>query len=152
MISFISNEDESKQLIFLDITISNNCKGQRKVYHKEVIQIKPNSYIDQGRIWLENYLHDEMNFLIDMFVGNGNGCNHMLAIINEKGHHRNETNNESNTKNTVKLLSTTVIGLKLRKDLNKIRFKVVFPLPANQKSILRNKSKLLSNISLICIN
>ena len=51
MICFIFNEDESKLLNFVDITVKNNCKGQLdfKLYCKDVItnfQIKPNSYID----------------------------------------------------------------------------------------------------------
>lgn len=93
-----------------------------------------------------------MNFLIDMVVENGNNCNHMLAIINEKGSRRNETNNESNTKNSLKLLSILVLGPKIRKDRNEVSSKVVFPPPANQKSILGNKSKFLPNSSLACIS
>lgn len=32
----------------------------------------------------QKHLCDYINFLIDVFVENGHGCNHMLAIINEK--------------------------------------------------------------------
>ena len=39
MISFTSEEDKSKQLNFLDITVTNNCKGHQdfEVYCKNVI-------------------------------------------------------------------------------------------------------------------
>ena len=47
----------------------------------------------------ENYLHDEINFLVDIYVGNGPGCNRTLAIVNEKIDRKNKTNDGSNTRN-----------------------------------------------------
>ena len=38
---------------------------------------------------VKKYLHNEIIFLTDMFVENANDRNHMFAIINEKGNHRN---------------------------------------------------------------
>ena len=35
-----------------------------------------------------------------MFIENRHDCNHMLAIISEKGESGNQTNDESNTRNT----------------------------------------------------
>ena len=68
--------------------------------------------IDPWRIWSQKYLHDEINFLIDTFVENGNDRNHMLAIINEKGNRRNETNDESNYKNMLNYCGYQSLGQK----------------------------------------
>ena len=65
--------------------------------------------------------------LIDIFVENRNYHNHVLAIINEKENHINETNDGSNT---------SVTGPKARKDLNEIGCKVDFSSAVNRKSIL----------------
>ena len=73
MVSFISNEDRSKLLNFLDITVTNNCKGQHnfKETVKSLLQILKLNHdsicIDPWRIRLQKHLHDEMNFLIDKF-------------------------------------------------------------------------------------
>ena len=72
-------------------------------------------------------------------------CNYH-AIINKNGNRRDETNDESNTKNTAELPWIPVIWPKMRKYLNKIRCKAEFQPAANRKSILCNKkSKLLPN-------
>ena len=81
---------------FFDITVTDDFREQHnfKTYCKTDIaniKIKPKSYIDLWKIRSQNYLHDEINFLIDIFVENGHDHNHMLAIINEKGNCRNET-------------------------------------------------------------
>ena len=92
-----------------------------------------------------------MNFLIDLFVENGNNrwqiyVGNYHAIINKNGNRRDETNDESNTKKSVELPWIPVIWPKMRKYLNKIGCKVEFQPAANRKSILCNKkSKLLPN-------
>lgn len=73
MVSFISNEDRSKLLNFLDITVTNNCKGQHnfKETVKSLLQILKLNHdsicIDPWRIRSQKHLHDEMNFPIDKF-------------------------------------------------------------------------------------
>ena len=64
----------------------------------------------------------------------------MLALNCEKYNRRNETNDESNTKNMVKLPWIPVIGPKTRKELKKTEYKVVLAPTANL-----NKSKLLQS-------
>ena len=52
---------------------------------------------------------------IFLLVKNGNDRNHLSAIINKKGNRRNETDDERNTQNTLKLRWVPVTGPKLRR-------------------------------------
>lgn len=72
-------------------------------------------------------------YLTDTFVENGHNCDHMLALNSEKCNRRNETNDESNTKNMAKLPWIPVIGPKTRKELKKTEYKVVLAPTANLK-------------------
>ena len=87
-----------------------------KVHRKNMIaniqQNKPNSYITARKILSQKYPHDEINFWINILVENGNDWNHILAFIIEKCYRRIETNDQSNTKNTVKLLGYQSLGQK----------------------------------------
>lgn len=98
---------------FFNITVTNDCKEQHNFKTSIIsIKIKPKSYNDSWKIHSQNYLRDDINFLIDVFIENGHDHNHMLA--NEKGRCGNETNNKSNTKTSVNLLWIPVIGPKIR--------------------------------------
>ena len=80
-------------------------------------QIAPNFYLNPGlsrtifkrfvprarEICSQKHLRDEIKLSIDVFVENGHGRNHMLAIINEKSYQKNEANYDSNVKNMMKL-------------------------------------------------
>lgn len=103
----------SQDSIFFDTTVTNDCKEQHN-FKTISIKIKPKPYIDSWKIHSQNY-HDDINFLIEVFIENGHDHNHMLA--NEKGRCRNETNNKSNTKTSVKLLWIPVTGPKIRKEI-----------------------------------
>ena len=78
----------------------------------------------------EKYVHDASNVLTGIFVENGHR-NHMLAITNEIGNHKNQTNDAINMKNIVKLPWIRVIGPKIRKQLKKARCKVVLKPTSN---------------------
>lgn len=98
---------------FFNITVTNDCKEQHNFKTSIIsIKIKPKSYNDSWKIHSQNYLRDDINFLIDVFIENGHDHNHML--VNEKGRCGNETNNKSNTKTSVNLLWIPVIGPKIR--------------------------------------
>lgn len=125
----------SQDSIFFDTTVTNDCKEQHN-FKTISIKIKPKPYIDSWKIHSQNY-HDDINFLIDVFIENGHDHNHMLA--NEKGRCRNEINNKSNTKTSVKLLWIPVTGPKIRKEIDRTGLKVVFTPTANLKRILCNK-------------
>ena len=49
---------------------------RQKVYLKHFV-LEQRTYVHQ------KYLHNEINFLIKMFVENGRYCNYMLAVINK---------------------------------------------------------------------
>ena len=82
-------------------------------------------------------------FWLINFVENGNDCNHMLAINNEKGDRRNKKNYEIDYRwLQVKLLWIPVIGPKIRKELNKIGWNAYFPPAVNWKSIYVTRSEI----------
>lgn len=69
IINFISNEDESNQLKFVNITDTNNCKGQYdlEVYRKNVItnfKLNQTLILTGENVWSQKYLHDEINIFI----------------------------------------------------------------------------------------
>ena len=166
----IEFENESRQLSFLDVTITNtgNNSYYFKIFQKTStanVQIKPNSniapHIAMGvlkgflsrvyKICTEKYLQSEIDFLIDIFTGNGHNRNTQTNIATEylRNINKPKTNDQNNTKNTksiIKLPWVLILGPKLRKEFRKKDIKTVFTLGANLTSILpQYKSKLLPN-------
>ena len=108
----MEEEDQSRKLNFLDVTIikTGTRKYEFKIHRKNAItnvQIKPHSYVNpalirdifQGfvsrakKLCSEKYLDDELNFLVDMFVGNRHDQNHLYSIIQENTHQAPKSEN-----------------------------------------------------------
>ncbi|XP_065662724.1 uncharacterized protein LOC136085352 [Hydra vulgaris] len=167
----IELEDENKILIFLDIQITNNRKGNYdfNIHRKKAItniQVKPNSNHDpkilEGifkgfihralSICSEKFLNKEINFLINVFAENGyekKKLQNLANIVIKKRHSNNEiilSNNEA-TMPTISLPWIPILLPKLRKIFRKAGYGAVFKSSANLKSLLtsRNKTKLPSN-------
>ena len=116
----IDFENESKQLNFLDITITNtgNNSYDLKIFRKTItnLQIKPNSNI-APRITMgvfkdflsrayktctEKYLQSEIDFLLDIFTENEHNSNTLTTIATEylQNINKPKSNDQNNTKNT----------------------------------------------------
>ena len=79
-----------------------------------------------------------------MLVENGHDRNHLYSIIRENKHQAPKF--EDTDSNIVKLPWIPFTGPKIRKELRKIRCRVISTLAAKLKNILcNNKSKLLPN-------
>ena len=110
------------------------------------------SFISRGyKICTEKYLQSEIDFLIDIFTGNGHNRTTLTNIAtkylqNMNKPKSNDQNNTKNTKNIIKLPWVPILDPKLRREFKKKDIKTVFTSGANLKSILcQNKSKLLRN-------
>ena len=154
----------------MDITIKNNSNQSYDfaVYRKPAItnvQIKPHSNICPNiamgvfkgflsralHICSENYLAQEIDFLINVFGENG----HIITVLEKvtKKYMNNITSkrdkvNIETIKNDkiIKLLWVPKLGPKLRKEFKKFGVKTIFTSGRNlTKLICRNKSKLLPN-------
>ena len=116
----MEKEDQSRKLNFLDVTIINT--GARKyefnIHRKYAItnvQIKPHSHVNPAltrdifkgfvsrakKLCSEKYLDEKLNFLVDMFVENGHGRNHLYSIIRQNRRQARKTENTDS--NIVKL-------------------------------------------------
>ena len=158
----IENENEYKELNFLDTTVINSTNGyyEFKVYRKDAIsnvQIKPTSSVDPKIIkgvfkgflsrayktCSEKYLEAEINFLIDIFVENGYTRDSLKTIV---GHYQpyNRIQHNSDTKKIVSLPWIPGLSYKLKRSFKKVGLKTVFKSHKNLSNILcsRNKSKL----------
>ena len=132
----MEKEDQSRKLNFLDVTIINTGvrKYEFKIYRKIAItnvQIKPHSYVNPALIrdifkgfvsrgknlCSEKYLDDELNFLVDIFIENEHGRNHLYSIIRVNKHQTPKTENRDS--NIVKLPLIPIIGPKIRNELRK---------------------------------
>ena len=97
----MEKENQSRKLNFLDVTITNTGAGKYefKIHKKNAIanvQIKPHSYVDPAltrgifkglvskakKLCSEKYFDEELNFLVDMFVENGQDRNKRQGKIN----------------------------------------------------------------------
>ena len=150
-------ENENKELNYLDMTIINTKEGQYnfKLFRKDAItniQIKPNSchdekiklgvfkgYLSRARsICSPEYLAQEIDFLINVFIQNGYNRKKLEDIAKK----------EQKTKNKTKVPSKYVslpylpgINRKLKKVFKNAGFSVSFKSPPNLKQILTSKNK-----------
>ena len=159
----MKKQDQSRILKFLYVAIINTGAGkcEFKIHWQNAItnvQIKPHLYVNPvltrvilkgivskaNKLCSEKYLDEELNFLVDMFVGNGHDRNHLYSIIRENKRQAPKTENTGG--NISKLPWIPNIGPKIRKELWKTRCKVTFTSAIKLKNILcNNKSKLLPN-------
>ena len=155
-------ENEDKQLNYLDTMIINSREGNYKfkLYRKDAItniQVKPNSchdekvkigifkgYISRAKsICSPEYLKDEIEFIINIFVENGYERTNLQNIIKNN----KKRNNNQIRKPYVSLPWIPGINNKLRKCFKNAGYTVSFKSPSNLKQILttRNKPKLPQN-------
>ena len=131
----IDFENESKQLNFLDITITNTGSNSYdfSIFWKTSltnVQIKPSPniapHIAMGvflsranKICTEKHLQSEIDFSIDIFTENGHNRNTLTNIATEylRNINKPKSNDQNNTKNTknIKLPWVPIFGPKLRK-------------------------------------
>ena len=98
----MEKEDHSQKLSFLDVTVINTGLGKYefKIHRKNAItyvQIKPHLFVNPALIsgilnrfvsrakksCSGKYLHEELNFLVDMFVENEHDRYYLFSIIRE---------------------------------------------------------------------
>ena len=152
------------ELAFLDVLIINDKTGKYKfkVYRKDAItnvQIKPKSSIDPAivkgvfkgfivrakRICSQEYLHEEMEFLVSNFVENGYDEAVLRKIISEQDTARTQPDHDA-TKPMVKLPWIPVIGPQLRRSLRKHGCIVKFTSGRNlQNHLCQHKCPLPKN-------
>ena len=119
-------EDDNKCLNFLDCTLINNGTGhyESKVYRKDAItnmQFKPDSCHDEKikfgifkgflhrakSICTENFLKDEIQFLINVFVENGYNRK-VLEDIADSHHNKNRPQNRQQETQCIKIHFSTL--------------------------------------------
>ena len=154
----MEKEDQSRKLNFLDVTIINTGAGKYefRIHQKNAmtnVQVKPHSYVNPAlirgilkgfvsrakKLYSEKYLDEELNFLVDMFVENGYDRNHLYSIITQNKRQASKT--ENTDRNIVKLPWIPIIRPKIRKELRKTGYKVIFKSAAKLKNILCNSKK-----------
>ena len=157
-------EDDNKTLNFLDTTIINNGQGnyEFKIHRKNAItnvQLKPNSCHDDKvkygvfkgfvyrakAICSDQYLKEELEFLINVFVENGYEEKTLRKIVSNFKAGGNKKNNNSNK--FVSLPYIPNLKNKLKKVFSKAGFNVMFKSGRKLSSILtsRNKQKIGKN-------
>ena len=177
----IEKENEKKELNFLDIKIMNKGEGKYDftIFRKEAItnvQVKPNSSHDPRilrgifkgflnralSICSQNYLDQEIEFLVKTFEENGYSKEELLKMVQEvnyKGNadvSTNENSRESTTNGinnmedqcyTITLPWIPGVSPKLRKAYRKAGYKVAFKSGRSIGDILtaKNKTKLPKN-------
>ena len=164
----IECEDENKTLNFLDIKITNDQSGKYKfnIHRKNAItniQVKPTSSHDPKilngifkgfvhrafTLCSEQYIDQELQFLVEMFTENGYEKDHLKKLINEIRQKRTQNNDKSTSdeKQTITLPWIPLLSPKLRKYYKRAGYKTVFKSNANLKTSLssRNKSSLPKN-------
>ena len=102
------------------------------------------------KICSEKYLRAEIKYLTDIFCQNGHGRKTLKKIINDfekkTRSTNNNNNNNTNKKQTITFPRIPKIGPKIKKEVQKFRFKVMFQAGLNLKNILcKNKDKLIPN-------
>ena len=155
-------EDENKTLNFLDITIMNEGSGKYefKIHRKDAItnvQVKPTSCHDSKVIYgifkgfihrakaicSEQYLDEELEFLVGVFVENGYEENILRKILSNF----KSSNERKSQKNFVSMPFVPNISQKLKKVFSKAGFDVMFKSGRRLENVLtsRNKPKLPKN-------
>ena len=92
----------------------------------------------------------EIEYLTDIFCQNGHGRKTLKKIINDfekkTRSTNNNNNNNTNKKKTITFPWIPKIGPKIKKEVQKFRFKVMFQAGLNLKNIsCKNKDKLIPN-------
>ena len=144
------------ELAFLDVLIINDKTGNYKfkVFRKDAItnvQIKPNSSINPAvvkgvfkgfiarakRICSQEFLDQEIEFLIEMFAQNGYDRTELKNIVANYDVNAS-TSDHDTSKPVVRIPWIPVVGPKLRKALRKHGCSVVFSSGRSLKDILCN--------------
>ena len=158
----IEPENEKKEINFLDINIKNTGGGKYEfaIHRKSAItniQIKPTSSVDSKiktgffkgflsrayKICSENFIQEEISFLIDIFVQNGYDRAEMEKITNGYQPNSQQRNNIDFSK-TVSMPWIPGLSNRIKKVYKKLGLRTTFKSSANLKTILcsRNKSKI----------
>ena len=156
-IQYTVEREERGQLAFLDVSITNNKKGSYdfNIFRKDAItnvQIKPNSSINPTtisgvfkgflvratRICSTQFLQDELNFLINVFVENGHDRCRLQKIADDHLKASSSCGQNEQLKNSVKIPWIPKIGPKLRKIYRSNGINVVFTSTPSLSEILCN--------------
>ena len=160
----IEYENENKTLNFLDLSIINTKNGKYdfNIYRKEAItnvQIKTTSshnpkilegvfkgFIHRAfNLCSQNYIEQEIEFLVKVFVENGYERKELMKIINEmrrnRKHNCNITNKSQVQDQTITLPWIPKLSPKLKKNFKKAGYQVVFKSQSNLRNILTSKNK-----------
>ena len=158
-------ENDQKELNYLDTKITNTKEGKYdfKLYRKDAItniQLKPNSchderiklgvfkgYISRAKsICSPQYINEEIEFIINIFVENGYDRRVLENIVNNKNK-RTQEKKQDTRKKYVSLPWIPGLSPKLKKSFRNAGYTVSFKSPNNLKQILttRNKPQLPPN-------
>ena len=166
----VERQNSESELSFLDVTVMNRGTGKYefKVFRKKAItnvMIKPSSYVNPSlttgifkgfvtrakRICSPQYLKDEIEFLLNVFVENGHNLESLKSIVSamESVESASETTEDTSTDDATPVVCLPWIprvGPKLRKTMRKYGVKTVFSSGRNLSDILCNhKSDLPKN-------
>ena len=168
-IKYTIEREEEKSLQFLDIKITNNGEGKYEfdVFRKDAItnvQVKPDSCHDPQilrgifkgflnraiSICSENYIDEEIKFLLNVFQQNGYEKEKLEKMIDEVRSKRPNNPTNTNPENEQKKENMRTITLpwipgvspKLRKAYRKAGYKVAFKSGRNIGNILTSKNKM----------
>ena len=154
-------ENESKALEFMEVETRNNGRGKYefKVFRKAAItnvQVKPNSCHDPKimagifkgfihrahRICSDQFLEEELEFLVKVFVENGYEEQFLRKLISETSSRPlNIPDTETENMATVSLPWIPILSPKLRKAYRKAGYKVTFRSGPNLQNIQEEQSK-----------
>ena len=164
----IEKESEDKSIEFLDVKIMNNGHGKYEfdVHRKKAItnvQIKPSSDHDPKiilgvfkgfvhrafKICSANYIEQELEFLVTVFIENGYKESDLRQTINEVRTKMNQSNaasqniiDETESYPTISLPWIPGVSTKLKKVYKKAGYRAVFKSNANLQTILSAKNKV----------
>ena len=157
-IQYTVEKENDGELSFLDINIRNNREGsyEFKVFRKDAItnvQIKPNSSINPNiingavfkgflvratRTCSPQFLQDEINFLINVFVENGHERSKLQKIAADHSKVSSSQKKKELPKNSVKIPWIPKIGPKLRSIYRQNGINVIFSSTPSLSDILCN--------------
>ena len=152
-------EDHKHSLNFPDINITNNTtntKYEFKVHRKDAITniyIEPNSCIDPSitksvfkcflhpahTICSEKFIKEEKQFLVSMFVENGNKRAFLEALVKDYNT-KNKNNHNHNDTNRNKISWIPNIRPKIREEFKKVNKDITFTSAKNLQSIVCQKN------------
>ena len=155
-------ENENKALEFMEVETRNNGRGKYefKVFRKAAItnvQVKPTSSHDPKiiagifkgfihrarRICSDQFLEEELEFLVNVFVENGYEEKFLRKMISETSSRSLDTPvAETESMPTVTLPWIPIVSPKLRKVYRKAGYKVTFRSGPNLQTILTKKNKV----------